>query len=429
MIKLLIVAGSQTESLSDYIDKTSGGSVSIDYKFNSFGYDFEELSSTIVRADKLIYVISDNIDIRKELVNLYNLMTVQAFFKVGEIHLFVKSNDVLNETISNFQSIMSDLEFSNYKINTINGEISFTDIYKDVLGIVTEDGGQITKYKKVYRAVRNEQSKVGYDPTFIRKNIVPVEENSAEVYEKVKEASVKSETGKVIRDADAEEIPKIDLTSLVNIDVSSRMHKQNIVIVVGNPKSGTSSFCSHLCMSLSNKVKTYLVDLSRNCGSARTVIRKSDKYTLVDNRELLLGTEYNNLDLAVFNTATIKDRHIKLDYLKHLLSIPNRVRGDYYILDLDMDNLDDVLSLCDKRIHSIYFVSQEIHDELSLIKHKVNSLSDRYTSYLYLNNSIQFDSSFKRVESVSVKETIHNCKIIKPINFNKRVDLSVLFEG
>ncbi|MGL4949502.1 MAG: hypothetical protein ACRC5M_03885 [Anaeroplasmataceae bacterium] len=427
MISCSIVGGHKAENLKDYINNNAGGSIVVEPSnvYKSFTINESEIKSTYIKVQKLIYLIDESKDILSDLKVLFEAMQNKAFFRVEEIWIFGIDNEINSKGLNYFERLMSDLGFSDYYIRLDEAELSYNSIYKEITG-VTEEQGSGVKFTKIYRAHRADKSKVGYDPKPYSKNRLLAMDNSVEDYDKMKEASVLSETNKIIKDVSESQIPKVDL----NIDISSvtdSIVNKDIIIVCGNSKAGVSIFASTLAINVSATKTVNIVDISHNCGSARTVIRKSKSCTIVDNKKLLTGTNYSNNKLSVYNTSTIGDKLMKPYYLKYLFSTPNRTQSDYTVIDCNIEEFYEVINSCSSRIHKIFLCCQEIKDELILIKPYIErTLSKGLDCMVYLNNSINYDKSAKRITTVDVKEMYKDIKVISPIDFNKRVDLSQL---
>jgi hypothetical protein len=429
MIKCLIVGGMSAKSIADYIRKTSGGSIEIleEDVYHSFSTDIDTLKKSMIRADKLIYKIDESVSIRDDLTSLYELMNNKAFFDVREIYVFGEDNENNIKGSNYFKQLMIELDFHDYRINLVEGETSYQDIYREITGIVDTEKKKVS-YKRVYRSVISEDSITGYDPQNYKKNILPKEEDRLEAYEKMKSASVISDNNRPIIDIPSKELPELDV-DFKGIEIDPLTYEKNIIIVCGNPKAGTSVFASNLARSLYSNNKIDMIDISPNCGSARHCLRIIKNSKLVDNKELLTGKVYTDIKFCIFSTAEIKDTNLKVSYLKYYLSIPNRTKSDYIIIDCTIDQLDKVLDVCEYRLSRIFYCTQSVRDELLLIENKVNSsISKKIDTFIFLNNSIKFDKTFKVITAVDADKICKGAKVIEPVDLSERKDLSTLLQ-
>lgn len=429
MIKCLVV-GSNSRKIADYIIKTSGGSVEIgdEHVYSSFFTDEEKLKNQIVIADIAIYYLDESISIRDDLRVLSDLIKDKTFFNVKEIFIFARETETIAKGIRQFMMLMDELEYDSYHIVTDDNDIPLTKIYNDINGISgTEDPGVYRK--KVYRTVRDEESRVGYDPVLFKGRVLVQEDDRVVDYERMKQAAVKAETNRIIQENPELEPEKVNL-DIKGVNIEDRVYKRNIIVVCGNPKSGTSVFASNMAMHLAkNKNKVSMIDISSNCGSARACLKKYKHSTLVDNEKLLTGTDYSNKNLAIYNTSSLHKRELRPSFLRYLLSIPNRTKSDYYVIDCDMTELREVIDLCGYRILRLFICAQEVKDEVLLVQGVVDDMVAKdISTMVFLNRSIAFDKSYKRVSAISAKELLNEkCKVIAYVDFDVDIcDLGIL---
>lgn len=429
MIKCIIVGGVTATNVANYINKTSGGSILIEDTdiYASFQTDSDKLKNSLIVVDSLIYLMDESMNLKEELTVLYDLMQNRTFFNVGQIFIFSKNTDTLDASCNNFERLMSEIDYDSYQIIRYDNDsdLTFSSIYKNITGIVDEEEEK-NVYKKVYLAERGSDSRRGYDPESYKKNIIPKQENSLDKYEKIKESAIKSDTGKYTVDVPELDIKKLDI-AIDKIDTFDIDYNRDIIVVTGKPKAGTSIFASTLAISLRSQDKSVnMIDLSKNCGSCRSIIRRSKKRISVNNKRLLTGEDYSNRGLCIFNSVDLPTLDMKTNYLKYILSIPNRTKCNYLVIDCDYDILNEVVQLCGSRLNRVVICTQSIKDEVLLIKDDANKFCSRDVKvYIFLNQSINFDKSFSKVDVTTVKDLIPKSIILKYIDFNNQdIDLS-----
>lgn len=424
MINCAIVGGEVAKNLAKYINVNSGGSivVSEDNIFEEFSSDRDILKGSYIKVSKLIYLIDETHNIKEDITVLYELIQNRALFNIGELWVFGK------ETEENFMGqdllckILIDLDFENYQIRLTEDDPSFSDIYKEITGVIDAEDYRVP-YVKVYRTEIGDDSKVGYDPTPYRHNIKLLEEDRVGKYEKMKESSKKSENNIPIKEEPSSHLPNVHL-DIKAIKVDDVIYKSNIFVVCGFAKAGTSVFASNLALSLSVKHAVNMIDISKNCGSARNCIRLSKSYTLVKNKELLTGKDFSNHCLTIYTSAEIKDLDTKFDYLKYILSSPNRTKSDYIVIDCDISQLEEICKICNIRMNRVFLCCQSVKDELMLLDPYIEYLSKAdIKTLLYLNNSIMYDDSYEKIDAIYVKDYYKDLMVINPINFKTRKNL------
>lgn len=426
MIECSIVGGNQASRLATFMRDNAGGSIEIsqDLVFASFAGDEERIKRQYISVSKMIYLLDETDDIMADLKVVYDLLNTKAFFKVREFWIFGTDNETNVKGMNVFQKMCLDLEFEDYQIRLSEDPYSLEEIYREITGLVEADNSKVP-YKKIYRAQRDSEDNVGYDPKPYHKNLIPKEEDRLKKYEKMRESAIKAESNKVIIDKYSKEVPKVALdVNLINIDTPVAV--SNFLIVSGLPRAGSSVLASSLAMCLAKKSHVNLLDISGNCGSARRASRKFNNYTLVDNQKLLLGENYSDNPLTIYTTAEL-DGNVKLSYLKYFLSIPNRNKCDYVVVDCDGDDLQSILTYCRSRVKKCFIVSQNVEDEITLTKPLINQCNEfNVETMMYLNNSIKWDNSYKICTSTMAKQICDGVTVISPVDFNNEVDLTSL---
>lgn len=421
----LMFLSSNVDSLVDYFNKTFGGSLDIDYKYDSLEMNIEQLMNNNIRVDKLIIVFYDDprFNIKREMNCLGKLLEGNAFFKINEILVFSEDNEHCNNGVQAFKFVMENIKFSNYSIKVYEDGISTNKIYQDVMGIVPEDFTR-TSYNIVYRAEKGSESKVGYSPRQREKPLEPVVRNGNEEYNRFKENSIRTETGRLVTEVPPKEIDSVE----INLDIfnSNIDLIKNAIIFCGLPKSGTSALA---CNTLFQSNNGLLIDLSKNNGSFRILkkvtVGNGNNYPNVeflDNKDILLNASYNDKSLKCINNDFYD---LKIDYLKYILSIPNRIFYNNIFIDCDLDSLEDIVKLLDEKIKKIIFTCESVREEFDLIKPKVSSIR-KFDKYIFLNEYMSLKEGYSPLSPLVVNTEVDNCKVIKGERlFNKNISLDI----
>lgn len=427
MISCCIVGGETGYRLADYIENNAGGSIKVsrDHLFNSLSGDFETLNNTFIKVDKFIYLLDSSRDYKKDFNALFNLMSNTAFFRIGELWVFATDNDVNNSAITLLNSILDETGFDNIYVRTyVEGALTLSEIYRELTGMKSADDSKVDIIK-VYRSKRSDEANTGYDPEYYTKNIELKQPNGYAEYEQVKASALKSETNIPIIDSDYKEIKKVDL-DISPIDAEAVSLRKNVIVVSGLPKSGTSSLSSCIATSLSksNKRVSFL-DVSSSYGGERCLESSNHPHVIVDNKELLLGSTYENSNLTVLTSKGIKSEECKISYVKYFKSIPNHFNSDYTVIDCDINFLDKIVSLFKVNIDKVFLCSQILESEVELLKPYVQDYVKGFEVLVYLNNSFSLAKG-DSLSPVKAKEILGGVKVIKPIVFKESTSLSSL---
>lgn len=395
---------SEVNSLVDYFNRSFGGTLDVEGQYESLEMNMESLMNNNIRADKMIIVFREEsgFNIKREIACLGKLIETNYFFRINEILLFSENNQYCLDGINYFKSAMESVGFNNYSVKVYEDGISTAQIYRDVMGIVPDDF-TTTSYTKVYRREIGSDSRVGYSPRRSKGPIVKASPDNYSAYNTYKENMKKTETGRVIVENDPKQIPVIDIQLE---EYESKIDSiRNINIFTGNSKSGTSVLASNVFVQ--SKSNNLFIDLSKGLGSLRILKYMDDDRVLetppiefIDNQDLLFDEFMsNNLKVISYNK---KDKI--LDYLKYVLSIPNRVRFENIYIDCDIDDLEDIINLVDQRLRKLIFTTESCLEEYELLEPSIRRFS-KFDSYLFLNDHLQLDEGYSPlvVSNVSAK--------------------------
>ena len=431
MIKCMIVGRNSANKFSEFIDTNSGGSADIVKSISSIFSEFENLNKEIIRVDKLVYFISESSNIMKDITSLDQLLSNPTYFRVKEFFIFGKDDQETKLGVDKLKFILNEHKINDVVVSLNQDNLTFSKMYTDLMGVEDKSEDSI-KRKSVYLVEKSDRtSKRFYDALEYNENKVFQEKNSSDSYEEAKKASEVAETRNIIRDIPEKKLPKVNIT-LNTIDINKIANIKNIIVVTGKPKSGSSIFASSLVKSMirDNKRVT-LVDISANFGSAWNCTRsKSLKHRVINNKELFTGKIYDSDGVNILYPAKFSDSTLYPSYLKYILSIPNRLKGDILVIDCLYSDLDEIMDICGSRISKIFLCSQNVRNELLQVSKRIETLTNMSSInfYVYLNNSINFSADNVRLLPVQASSLFNKTKFLAPINFNEDVDLGILWK-
>lgn len=418
-MKMLIIGGQTGLEFSNFVKEASGGSIDIIDKYVSLSTNEQDLKNNLIRADKLIYIISESKNIKNDLRVLNELMINRTYFNVKEMFIFGVSNDSIQEGIKNYKILMSEQGFDNYYINVNPKPMPFNVMYNSIMGIVEEDE-QVTKFKKVYRATRSDSSKRGYEPRHYDRIIEPSVKDRVQAYEDIKEASLKAETGRPTRDSDEKYPPHIDI-KIVDLDKNDVRATKDILLLTGRGKSGTSSLGTCMARELAIRGDDVVyIDLSYSGGSYRMIKDKIKEIYEVDLFNLMCGERISGDPRVILFSN--QNKSLLSECLLYILKYLSNIDYKYIIIDCDCEDLPRIRDLCDNRIIKNIFTCENVEEELKILAECIN-ISKTPNSVLYLNNSIKFDKSCHKPSPVSIADKFPNCKIIKPLDLSKNLKI------
>ena len=115
MIKLMLVAGENSNSLAEFLQQR--GTFVVDFLYRDLYSNSQELLNSVIRVDKLVYVYQsremDNLGgmfIRQEMQVLKSMYEDNKFFKASEVILLCSDDQGGNEIQEYFTVVMKDCE-------------------------------------------------------------------------------------------------------------------------------------------------------------------------------------------------------------------------------------------------------------------------------------------------------------------------------
>ena len=133
MIKLLIVAGNDTDKLAKYLEEK--GSFSVDFQYSSLSDQVSEIKNSIIRVDKMLYIYKEENSLREDMQVLTELLEKDSFFSVGEIIFIQKKSETSKDALKYFTTAMDICKYTNYSAKEAVGVLSFAEIYNLLLGV------------------------------------------------------------------------------------------------------------------------------------------------------------------------------------------------------------------------------------------------------------------------------------------------------
>ena len=134
MIKLMLVAGENSEKLAMFLEQR--GTFSVEFWTPDLA-NVEELQNKIIKVDKMLYLYQTgnvSVNIKSEMHTLQALIHSDGFFDPGEIVFIAKESDETDVALRYFKSVMQSCHYSKYNIQILKDELSFSAIYSSVLG-------------------------------------------------------------------------------------------------------------------------------------------------------------------------------------------------------------------------------------------------------------------------------------------------------
>ena len=151
-----ILVSTSCEKLKEFINKNSGGSVDIIECMESVYPNKSTLSNKLIRANKFIYVISDESNINKDLEAISSLLDVPAFFRIEEFYIIGINNESNTNACNLFKIILKEKGIDEPFINLFDNTPTYEDVYNSFMGVVKDEDIISNIKKKVYLSTKLE---------------------------------------------------------------------------------------------------------------------------------------------------------------------------------------------------------------------------------------------------------------------------------
>ena len=423
MIQIMLVGS--VAGLKSYMTAAST-TINVSHSFeNLVGYR-HVLESEFITIDKLIYVYQDkNLDFRKDMSFFKGLLNKmnrgEGFFTCDEI-IFFCNTDIDPTAVKTFETTMEVTNFTNYKIKTSHDNFAFTDIYKYMLNISSNDLAP-TKHVRIVRVRGDSPVKEVYEPETDRSTeaFINYDLDNTKRYRKAKKDAARAETGTIFKDEIHKDVinekfdnPKIDIPEINN--PFSRTRK--ICIFCGEPKSGVSTNVAYTRCSAVEGDKTV------------TIINMTNKEDTVSYIRYL---EYGYLNTTLRNfmmRPKLEHRHpiniinitkdIRLEGLYYVLDNLDKIDSDVIFIEIPKDLLSKVVHSVGINIDRVFYSVENTEKDITSVFNFINYLSEDFKVIIILAQILNvLNGMVKRTDVMRVNTMFSDrVKLVAPIEYN-----------
>lgn len=250
MIRLIIVAGSNTENLAKFFEKR--GTFEIVAAYDSLSKNVSQIQNKVIAADKLLYLFNtaeaSDMNIKDDMQVLSTYLKNDIFFKPGEIVFMTDKSDLAKVAVRFFTTAMEDCGKTDYSIKTTSEKLSYVTIY----GLLMGTSGSVdfkNTYTTLYKVERNADTSTEYQPKDDRDLVVePFNMDSVVEYAGRQKVAQKADTGAVYTDEANTQLPKIDAVNFKTLELKEEFQPK-LIFITGDSKSGKSSWAAQLAQS------------------------------------------------------------------------------------------------------------------------------------------------------------------------------------
>lgn len=422
MLKVLLVAGDQTESLAKYFNER--GTLQVVRKYNNIVSNVNDIEGKIIDVDKLVYVYNpaSDMNIKRDMGALKKILKEVnegiSFFNVREIIFCMQEDSTSNNVLRFFNAAMREVDFDNIDVFTPKEELTYIDIYNKLLG--TTVGNKVNHtYMNIVRKPKGSQIKNVYDPKVKDINLEPFTYEHLENHEKAKVTANK--IGMEVNYCDLNNTrEKFDRPYLGSFDVDDIFNKRNIYIVTGLPRTGiTTNTCMLSASAVSANKSVTIINLTTTSDTQDYLRFMKVNCTKFSMSKFILQDklEHKNLLNLVHIPHIISD--VRKEGLGYILSHSSKIDSDIIIIECDTSMLDYIISLCNYRIVRIFYSCETLEKDVNNILSYINTLAENNDITLLLSNLLRNMECFKRITPKQVKSRIaNNITVVEPLEYD-----------
>ena len=379
MIKLMLVAGSSSKNLAEFLNKR--GTFSVTNVYTSLNSCLGELQTQIIRSDKFLYLYNPdnqdvNFDIRADMRALGVLLKDSSFFNPGELIFMLKNSEDSVLAMRYFKTIMKDTGYTNYSIKQIDGQLSYEAIYNSIMGVSTvKDFNNV--YKDFYKVERNSEADLAYAARDDKNlKIEPFTFDALAEYEDRKETAIKTDSGQIISDNADTNLELRDNPNFAEFSVNNTLVKKKVVLVSGRAKSGKSVWSTVLATSsVSAGRATAIFDYTDNSDMEQHLRMADFIYQVYSLKEAMLLNSVDGASLSLVNVRNKKEDQVKLNFLRHKLTLTDNT-FDTIIIVCELDDFEAIYNTIYENVTNVVLTCTALLNDLSLLLHWAEMCKD-----------------------------------------------------
>lgn len=421
MDKLLIISNVRHKEIGDFIKQR--GTFEVVGCYSSLCGNLVEIQGKILEVEKTLYLYQpeeSGLNIRTEMQVFKNLISGSVFFKPGEVIFITKSTVECKKAEKYFISVMNSCGYKLYAVKEIDGTITFSNVYDNLLGITSPDNFR-NSYKTLYRTERNSEDTVAYegqDDSDL--SIEPYSFQNLKDYETQKELVEKMSTDIEFRDdADQMQQRQISYANLGAMEVSNVLDVPQSIVLSGKSKSGLSTWASVLAVSASKTGKKVLV-FDYTFNNDVSVHLKSDKIECTECRmKEILQNSYKPGEITICTFRNETEYDIRFNFIKHMYYKKMVQPFDLILIPTDYCDFRVMFGMLNSKISKVVLtVVPRVSDVLELLDYTDMIIG---TEVIAIMNEAVKDNPYDTIMSQEViKESLSaiNAKVVSSVWFN-----------
>lgn len=413
MDKILVISNVRCSELGKFIEQR--GTFKVAGCYNSLSENVVDIQNRIFEVAKTIYLYQPEegaTNIRADMQVLQTMIKGNSFFKPGEIVFMTRTSPQCRQAERYFVSVMDECRKQDYSIKRMDGAISFSDVYDNLMGISASDDFKNT-YKTYYRAERNSESSVVYEGQDDSDLIIePYSFANLNDYNKQKELLVNMSSSVLYKDDDVDGIKQYARPNLGQLKVRDVFGCGKVVLMSGKPKSGLSTWAAAISVSSTKDGNSTLVlDFTSNSDVGHHLREAGIDFHDCPMKDILQNrAQPDGLNICTYLNE--REFAVRLNFLKNIFS-HGILRYDVVLIPVDYRDFERVLKLLGNETDKIFLtVVPRYSDVLELLDYA--ELVEGMKVVAFMNESIR-GSSEGMVGQEEVKEILGvlHAKVVK----------------
>lgn len=417
MIKLFIVSNTKHKELTNFLEQR--GTFSVVGSYNSISENSLAIQNDVLKVDKTLYLYQtsvEGINIRSDMQYLQKMIETNSFFNPGEILFMTQNNELGQQAIKYFMSVMNSCGYKKYTIKTSENTISYMDVYDNLMG-VSQNADFYNKYRVLYRREAEEESTTAYEPKDSSKQLIePFNLDVLKEYESQKSMVNKATTNVKVQDEEFE-LKRYENPVFQDSKIQSVLAGPNVYVITGRAKSGLSTWASALAASsVAGSRNTIVIDLTKNQGVKECFEQNEKEFQSISMKQVLLEEKEMKSEMKILVPGNKKEEQVKLMFLQKIFDRKIQI-ADNVIVAAECSDFANVCEILKGKISKVFITVNPRFSDVKVIQEWVSFLRDESVMVI-LNDCVSLNWE-EKVNQESVKKTLAliNPKVLKSINF------------
>ena len=239
MIRVMLVAGSNTKQLATFLEQR--GTFEVSFQYADLYSKVQEVTRSVIKVDKFVYLFqylgqSSDEKIRLDMQTLREMLLSNKFFHADEIIFLSCDGNEYDKAKQYFSAVMEECSIEKYSIKGLDAIASFSSVYDNLIGVTVTSNFE-NKYYNLYRRGKGDNATIAYEPTNDREIVIePFDYTNLEQYEqRCKQANL-ADSNEYLIDNDSSPVKPITGLSLENIQLQKS--DKNMFLVTGQEYAG-----------------------------------------------------------------------------------------------------------------------------------------------------------------------------------------------